>query len=144
MANKKSASGFKSQRPTSPHLQIYRWNVSSFTSILHRLTGVALFFSILALSWYITYYTYQINVADTSESCDCPLNQLINYAFFAAGTFITFALYYHFFNGIRHLFWDLGKGFEKSTARATGLTAIALAIIFTALTIGAVVYFKMS
>ena len=47
-------------RPTSPHLQIYRWNISSITSIMHRLTGVALYFSILAIAWFIVYYTYNI------------------------------------------------------------------------------------
>ncbi len=143
MANKKTSIGAGAQRPTSPHLDIYRWNVSSFTSILHRLTGVSLYFSILLLSWYITYYTYQINIASESESCDCPMG-LIDYAFIAAGGFITFALYYHFCNGIRHLFWDIGKGFEKETARTTGLLSLAFAIILTALTIGAVIYFKMS
>lgn len=144
MSNKKTSVGKTPNRPTSPHLQIYRWNVSSFTSILHRLTGVTLYFSILLLSWFIIYYTYQINISDESESCDCPINQLINYLFFAAGTFITFALYYHFCNGIRHLFWDIGFGFKKETARTNGLLAIALATILTALTIGTVLYFKMS
>lgn len=144
MANKKTSSGSNSQRPTSPHLEIYRWNVSSFTSILHRATGVTLFFSILILSWYITYYTYQINIADESESCDCPIRQFIQYAFYGAGTFITFALYYHFCNGIRHLFWDIGFGFKKENARTNGLLALATAVILTAVTIGLITYFRMS
>ena len=144
MANKKTSSGLVLQRPTSPHLQIYRWNVTSITSIMHRATGVGLFFSIILLSWYITYYTYQINIAENSESCDCPIQNLMNYLFFAVGIFITFALNFHFCNGVRHLFWDLGKGFEKSTAITTGLITIASAVILTAITIGAVLYFKMS
>lgn len=144
MTNKKTSTARNSQMPTSPHLQIYRWNVSSFTSILHRLTGVALYFSILLLSWYIIYYTYQINIADNSESCDCPFNQILTYAFFATCTFVTFALYYHFCNGIRHLFWDIGVGFEKAKAHTNGILGIICAIILTILTIGAVLYFKIS
>ncbi len=138
MTEKKSGS----QRPTSPHLQIYKWNVSSLGSIMHRLTGVMLYFSIIAISWYIVYYTYQINIAESSETCDCPMNEIINDIFALAGIAVTFALYYHFCNGIRHLFWDMGKGFEKSTVKKTGLLTIALSLIFTALTVGATLYLK--
>ena len=117
------------QRPTSPHLQIYSWNISSFTSILHRLTGVGLYFSILAISWYIVYYTYQINISESSESCDCPMQNILNYIFAIASGFVTFALYFHFCNGIRHLFWDIGKGFNKETAATNGFLVIISAII---------------
>jgi len=132
-----------SPRPTSPHLQIYRWNISSLTSILHRLTGVALYFSVVAISWYVVYYTYQINIADSAETCDCPLQAIINNIFSLAAIFVTFALYYHFCNGIRHLFWDLGKGFDKKTAKTNGFLVIALALIFTTLTVGTVLYLKL-
>ncbi len=144
MTNKKTSIPANSQRPMSPHLQIYRWSISSFTSILHRLTGVSLYFAMLILSWYIIYYTYQINIADDSENCDCPFNRLLTYGFFAACSFITFALYYHFCNGIRHLFWDIGFGFDKTKARNNGILAITCAIILTLLTIGVVLYFKIS
>lgn len=130
-------------RPTSPHLQIYKWNISSFTSILHRATGVLLYFSVVAICWYIVYYTYKINIAESADTCDCPLNAIINNIFSLAAIGVTFALYYHFFNGIRHLFWDIGKGFEKETARTNGFLVIALAIIFTAVTIGTVLYLKL-
>ena len=144
MSNKKNDSSFVNQRPTSPHLQIYRWNVSSLTSIIHRFTGISLFFAILLLSWYITYYTYQINVSGDSEGCDCPMQQLIDFSFFLAGVFITFALYYHFCNGIRHLFWDIGKGFEKQTAKTNSALVIVTSILLTAITISLVIYFKIS
>ena len=58
-------------KPTSPHLQIYRWNISSLTSIMHRLTGVALYFSILAIAWFIVYYTYNIGSISEKENCEC-------------------------------------------------------------------------
>lgn len=131
-------------RPTSPHLQIYKWNISSFTSILHRFTGVALYFSIVAISWFVVFYTYQVNIAEpASEACDCPMTKILHCLFMAAAVFITFALYYHFCNGVRHLFWDIGKGFDKETAATNGFLAIILAIIFTAITFGTVIYFQL-
>ena len=133
----------KKQRPTSPHLQIYKWNISSFTSILHRLTGVVLYFSIIAIVWYIIYYTYQINISESAETCDCPMQKILDGLFSLAATGVTFCLYYHFCNGIRHLFWDIGKGFNKETARTNGFLVIASALIFTALTIGAALYLKL-
>ena len=132
-----------SQRPTSPHLQIYKWNISSFTSIMHRATGILLYISITAISWYIVYYTYQINIAESSDTCDCPLKKIIDNIFALAAIAVTFSLYYHFCNGVRHLFWDIGKGFKKETAQTNGFLIIALALIFTALTIGTTIYLKL-
>jgi succinate dehydrogenase / fumarate reductase cytochrome b subunit len=131
------------EKPTSPHLQIYRWNVSSITSIMHRLTGVMLYFSVILISWYIVYYTYQINIHEASEVCDCPLKKFINSIAYLAIIGLTFALYYHFCNGIRHLFWDIGKGFDKKIAKRNGLIVIALSLTFTALTVGATIYLKL-
>lgn len=133
----------QNSRPTSPHLQIYKWNITSITSIMHRFTGVMLYFSIIAISWYVVFYTYQININESSEHCDCPYNQLINCVFYAAVVAFTFALYYHFCNGIRHLFWDIGKGFEKKRAEFNGVLVIVLALIFTALTIGTALYIQL-
>ncbi len=140
---KKKDSSAGSIRPTSPHLQIYKWSVSSLTSILHRLTGVLLYFSVVAIVWYIVYYTYQINIAESSETCDCPLRNIINNIFAIAAVGVTFSLYYHLCNGIRHLFWDIGKGFKKETAKFNGFLTVILALIFTAITIGAVLYLKL-
>lgn len=142
MTAKKNASENFVSRPTSPHLPIYRWSVSSLTSIMHRFTGILLYVSIVAISWYIVYYAYQINIADSSETCDCPMNAIINNIFALASVGTVFSLYYHFCNGIRHLFWDIGKGFDKNTAKTNGLLIIFLSIIFTSVTIGAVIYLK--
>ncbi len=132
------------KRPTSPHLQIYRWNISSLTSIMHRFTGVLLYLSIVAIAWYIVYYAYQINIdADTSEQCDCPIRAILNNIFILAIVGVTFSLYYHFLNGIRHLFWDIGKGYELKTAKRNGYLIIFTAIALTAITIGAVLYLKL-
>lgn len=128
--------------PTSPHIQIYSWNVSSLTSIMHRATGVLLYLSIVAVSWFIVYYTYQIGMFEDSERCDCFTTKLINAMFIAAGVAIIFSLYYHFTNGIRHLFWDIGKGFDKKQAQTNGFLVIAIAKILTVLTIIAVIYYN--
>ena len=142
MTNKISNAGPNPNRPTSPHLQIYKWNVTSLTSIMHRLTGVVLYASIVAISWYIVYYTYQINVAQSSETCDCPMQTILSAIFNLAIVGITFSLYFHFTNGIRHLFWDMGKGFDKATAKKSGIGVFILSLIFTALTIGFTLYLK--
>ncbi len=133
----------KEQKPTSPHLQIYRWNISSFTSILHRFTGILLYIAIVFISWYIVYYTYQINISESLESCDCPWRKLLDNLFILVAIGIVFALYYHFCNGIRHLFWDIGKGFDKQTAKTNGFLVIILALIFTTITISTILYLKL-
>jgi len=132
----------KNSMPTSPHIQIYRWSISSFTSIMHRLTGIALYFSIILISWYIVYYTYQINISSTQEKCACWVMQLLNIAFIAAAIFVIFALFYHLTNGIRHLFWDIGKGFDKNQAKVNGFLVIAISAILSLLTILTVIYLK--
>ncbi len=142
MNHKKMTKKNKDPRPLSPHLQIYAWNISSFTSIMHRLTGVLLYFSIVAISWYVVLYTYRINSGEVMESCNCPWQSLIDYAMAAIACVIIFALYYHFCNGIRHLFWDIGKGFTLETAKTNGFLVIILAVVLTILTIGFAAYFK--
>lgn len=140
MANKN-----KDSRPTSPHLQIYAWNISSFTSIMHRLTGVALYFSIVAISWYVVLFTYKINGVNAempTEQCDCGWMTFFQYAICALAICVIFALYYHFCNGIRHLFWDIGKGFEIATARRSGVAVILVALLLTVVTVGIIAYFK--
>jgi succinate dehydrogenase / fumarate reductase cytochrome b subunit len=131
------------KRPTSPHLQIYKWNISSLTSIMHRATGVALYLSVVAICWYIVYYAYQINPAESVETCDCPMQQILNNIFSLAAIAITFSLYYHFCNGIRHLFWDIGFGFEIKDAKRNGYLVILCALAFTVLTIGSALYLKL-
>jgi succinate dehydrogenase / fumarate reductase cytochrome b subunit len=77
-----------------------------------------------------------------AEVCDCPGKELLQYVLYAVAIGVIFCLYYHFCNGIRHLFWDIGKGFELETARTNGFLVIILAVVFTLLTIGFAAYFK--
>ena len=130
-------------RPTSPHLQIYRWNISSITSIMHRLTGVALYFSILAIAWFIVYYTYNIGSISEKENCECLTMTIINVLFYGAIIAITFSLYYHFCNGIRHLFWDIGKGFDLKKAKLNSYLVIMTSLFLTIATIITTIYLKL-
>jgi succinate dehydrogenase / fumarate reductase cytochrome b subunit len=128
-------------RPLSPHLQVYAWNISSLTSIMHRATGVLLYIVIVAISWFVVFFTYNVNneVGIDQPACDC---MMLRYVFGAVLFGIIFALYFHFCNGIRHLIWDIGKGYELQTARKTGFLVIICAVLFTFATIAAVAYFK--
>ncbi len=128
--------------PTSPHLQIYRWNLSSLTSIFHRLTGVALYFSVVVIAWYIVYYSTKINF-DESETCQCLMMAIMRNLFILASVAITFSLYYHFCNGIRHLFWDIGKGFDVKIATRNAVIVIFTSLALTIGTIASVVYLKL-
>ncbi len=130
------------KRPLSPHLQIYKPQISSISSITHRITGVILYFTIIAISWYIVYYAYQINVGGDSIRCECLLNDILGYLLYSAAIFVVFALYYHFLNGIRHLFWDIGKGFDKEIATRNGIIILVSSVLLTVFTILFFVYFN--
>jgi succinate dehydrogenase / fumarate reductase cytochrome b subunit len=130
-------------KPTSPHIQIYRWNISSITSIMHRMTGVMLFFSIIIIAWFIVYYTYSTDSFSHEMSCDCLMTNIINWLFYGAVLAITYSLYYHFCNGIRHLFWDIGKGFELKFAKLSGYLVIIISLILTISTFALTIYLKL-
>lgn len=96
-------------RPLSPHLQIYRWPVSMATSILHRVTGIAVGVGTLLLTWWLI-------AAAASDDAFATVQRFIGSIIGLLLLFgWTVALVYHFFNGIRHLLWDAGIGFEKRT-----------------------------
>ncbi len=119
------------KRPLSPHIQIYKPQISSFTSILHRLTGIFLYIGVVIICWAIVYYTYQVEIFVDGEveekACNCPWK----YALYVAVLMWSFSLYYHLCNGIRHLFWDIGKGFEKKTANRNGILALIIPALMT-------------
>jgi succinate dehydrogenase / fumarate reductase cytochrome b subunit len=120
-------------RPLSPHLSIYKLQISFGLSIMHRITGVVLFICILALSWFVIFAL--------SSSIGVPLIEynmilLLSSQWLKLSLMcILFCLYYHFLNGIRHLFWDMGVGFEKSTMHKTGWIVMLLTTISTVLTL---------
>jgi len=112
-------------RPLSPHLQVYRPQLTSVLSILHRLTGIALAIGTLLLVWWLIAAAAGPDAFDTVQSfIGSILGRILLLGW-------TFALFYHLANGIRHLGWDAGWGFELRTAYATGWLVVAAAVVLT-------------
>ena len=112
-------------RPLSPHLQIYRWHLSMATSILHRMSGVVLALGLLLLTWWLAAAASGPEYFDLVHDIMASwIGRLILLGF-------TAALYFHLFNGIRHLMWDIGYGFEIETAQRLGYLVLALTILAT-------------
>ena len=117
-----------SKNPLSPHLQIYKWHISSLLSITHRISGVINLIALILIFFWLL-------VLALGES-NYELFLLTINSFF--GKFIligfTWSMSFHVLSGIRHLCWDLGYGFEIKTANITGIIVItfslALTIIF--------------
>src|SRR5436309_7716075 len=116
----------QSERPLSPHLQVYRWQLTSVLSILHRTTGVALSLGTILLVWWL------------GAASDGPEPYAAFQRFLGSwiGLVLLFgwslALFYHLCNGIRHLLWDTGRGLELRSVYTGGWTVLAAT---TALTI---------
>ena len=115
------------ERPISPHLQVYKPQITSVLSIFHRITGVALTFGlILLVAWIFTlslgedYFEYFVMFIKSW------FGLLILFGF-------TFALNYHLCNGIRHLFWDAGYGYEIETVQKSGLAVVVVSCSLTIL-----------
>lgn len=119
-------------RPLSPHLSIYKLQLTSGLSILHRLTGIYLYIGLIILAWTIfilVYFPSTIEyISDYINSC-----VVFSITFKLVALSWVFSLIYHQLNGIRHLFWDIGKGFELRTAYITGRIVLILSITLTAL-----------
>ena len=111
--------------PTSPHLQIYRLPLTALLSITHRITGVILAFGCVLLVWILA------SAAEGAEAYRSLVPHLGSWygQIFMLG--FVFSLYLHFCNGIRHLFWDVGYGFELEVVDITAKLAIALAVLLT-------------
>jgi succinate dehydrogenase / fumarate reductase cytochrome b subunit len=114
-------------RPLSPHLDVYRWQWSNTLSILHRLTGVMLAAGALVLTLWLTALAAGPGAYDAiSAVLSSPLGLLA-----LAGW--TFCFFYHLCNGIRHLAWDAGYGFDIPRARASGRAVVIAAVLLTVL-----------
>ncbi len=129
----------KDPRPLSPHIQIYRWTIFSFTSIMHRITGLVLYVSVIIMSWALIYYAYFYSpVFFLDKDCDCMLMHsikiLLRSVVLVSAWGFTLSLYYHLLNGIRHLFFDVGYGFKLRTAEYSGAFVIFSSILLTVAT----------
>lgn len=112
-------------RPLSPHLQIYRPQLTSVLSILHRLTGIALAAGTLLLVWWLIAAAAGPEAYDTVQGF---IGSIIGRLLLLGWTF---SLFYHLANGIRHLVWDSGRGFELSTTYSTGWIVVIVSIVLT-------------
>ena len=114
-----------SKNPLSPHLQIYRWHISSLLSITHRISGVInLLGLILIFLWLLFLSTGESNY----EVFLLSINSFFG-KFILIG--LTWSMSFHILSGIRHLAWDLGYGFEIKTANISGLIVIVSSLILT-------------
>jgi succinate dehydrogenase / fumarate reductase, cytochrome b subunit len=118
----------KSHRPLSPHLQVYKPQITSVMSILHRITGVFLSLGSLLLAAWIFAAAYDEQMYLTLAGF---FKSLIGTALLIAWTG---AFYYHLCNGIRHMFWDAGKGFEIATVTRSGIAVLLVSSAMTAVT----------
>ena len=123
-----------SNNPLSPHLQIYRWHISSLLSITHRISGVINLLALILIFFWLV-------VLSLGESNYELFLSIIN-SFFGKSILIgfTWSMSFHLLSGIRHLVWDLGYGFEIKTANISGIIVIifsfAITISFWLFTIG--------
>ena len=117
-----------SNRPLSPHLQIYKMPLSAKLSILHRLTGLALSFAAVILVFWLFSLAYFAHSAIAFHDFFSSIFGRVMLVLFS------FAFFYHFCNGIRHLFWDVGKGFDLESVNKSGVMIIIVAVVLTAIT----------
>lgn len=113
------------QRPLSPHIQIYRWTLTMFLSILHRATGVALYAGTLLLVWWLmAAATGPEAFALFQGVAGSWIGRLVLFGY-------TWALFHHMFGGIKHFIWDTGAGFELSAVEWISRGATVIPILLT-------------
>lgn len=112
-------------RPLSPHLQVYKPQITSVMSISHRATGIALAAGTLLLVWWLLAAAAGPEAFATAQGfMGSWFGYLILFGF-------SYALMYHLCNGIRHLFWDAGYGFELETAYKSGWMTVGASVVLT-------------
>lgn len=114
--------------PLSPHLSVYKWQITMLLSIFHRATGVFLSLGLLLLSCWL------LSIAAGPEAYAAISTHINSWYGQAVLILFTFSLYLHLCNGIRHLFWDAGLGFEIRTFHNSGYGVIVATVILTIVT----------
>ena len=115
------------ERPVSPHLQIYRWQLTSVMSIMHRATGVALSAGAVLLVWWL------VAAASGPDAFSGVQNFLGSWLGIATLLGWTAALFYHLCNGIRHLVWDTGHALDLGATYTGGWVVVGATAILTAI-----------
>ena len=117
-------------RPLSPHLQIYRWQLTSVLSILHRMTGIGLAVgAVLLVSWFGSAADGTASFAKFQGFLGSPIGLVLLFG-------CSVALFYHLCNGIRHLCWDTGRGLELSSVYASGWAVLIATVVLTVIVWG--------
>ena len=116
------------KRPMSPHLEIYKLPFTAILSILHRATGVALSAGVFLLVWTLAM------AANSPESYQFAHSLLSSWFGYLVLFSFTLAFYYHLCTGIRHLFWDLGRGLELDSTAKSGKAILAVTALLTLIT----------
>ena len=117
----------EARRPLSPHLQIYRPMLTMMMSIMHRITGMALYAGTLLLAWWLIAASTDARAFATANSVLTSIpGQIVLLGF-------TWALFHHLFGGIRHFIWDTGRGMDhperEYLAQATLIGGLALTVV---------------
>lgn len=114
-----------SQRPLSPHLQVYRWGWTMSLSILHRVTGLALSAGAVLLAFWL------FALAGGPDSYEGARSFIQHWLGQVILVLWTLAFFYHLCNGVRHLCWDAGWGFELSSARRSAVVVLIASVLLT-------------
>ena len=109
------------ERPLSPHLQIFRWYLTMALSIGHRVTGIGLALGILLLTWWL------LALASGPEAFATVQTVMRSWFGVLILVIYTLIVFYHMGNGIRHLIWDAGYGFDPTTAFRSGIAVLVFA-----------------
>ncbi len=117
-------------RPLSPHLQVYKPQITSVLSILHRMTGILL--AAFAVGW-VAWLIALNRGEDTLAAMQSLLSSIPGVVL---AVLATWTLFYHLLNGVRHLVWDSGRGLELGTARLSGWMVVIFSLLLTALAWG--------
>ena len=113
------------KNPLSPHIQIYRWHISSLISITHRISGILNFLGLILIFFWLFILSYK------ESNYEIFLSIINSYV----GQFVligfTWSMTFHLLSGIRHLIWDMGYGFEIKIANRSGIAVILSSLILT-------------
>ena len=127
MASAKSGQRARVERPLSPHLQVYAMPINMMMSIVHRITGAALYFGSLLLAWWLVaaasgpaYFDWVNGIFGSF------LGRLVLFGY-------TWALMHHMIGGIRHFIWDTGRGYDLKTIDLLAWGTLAASLVLTAL-----------
>ena len=108
-------------RPLSPHISVYGWRITNTLSILHRGAGLVLTLALIGFAWWL------LRLAGGPES-HAEATRLLGSGWMKLPLLgVAFCFFYHLANGIRHLSWDFGYGFDRRQIRLSGWTVVAIA-----------------